>query len=153
MVKNPPANAEDTGSIPGLGRSHMRRATKPLYHIYCVLRAWEPQLLTPHTTTTEACTTTREATAVRSLCIATKTQGSQNDGNSTSICPGACIILTRSGTFSVVWHRLGIITLNIINDSVFKHPFLLASRNISEPIRNTFHSYVCSSQGSLKIDY
>ena len=23
MVKNPPANAGDTGSIPGLGRSHM----------------------------------------------------------------------------------------------------------------------------------
>ena len=23
VVKNPPANAEDTGSIPGLGRSHM----------------------------------------------------------------------------------------------------------------------------------
>ena len=23
VVRNPPANAEDTGSIPGLGRSHM----------------------------------------------------------------------------------------------------------------------------------
>ena len=23
VVKNPPANARDTGSIPGLGRSHM----------------------------------------------------------------------------------------------------------------------------------
>ena len=23
VVKNPPANAEDTGSIPGLGRSHV----------------------------------------------------------------------------------------------------------------------------------
>ena len=26
MVKNPPANAGDTGSIPGLGRSHMPRS-------------------------------------------------------------------------------------------------------------------------------
>ena len=27
-VKNPPANAGDTGSIPGLGRSHMPRGNK-----------------------------------------------------------------------------------------------------------------------------
>ena len=26
MVKNPPANAGDVGSIPGLGRSHMPRS-------------------------------------------------------------------------------------------------------------------------------
>ena len=26
VVKNPPANAEDTGSIPGLGRSHVVRS-------------------------------------------------------------------------------------------------------------------------------
>ena len=26
VVKNPPANAGDTGSIPGLGRSHMLRS-------------------------------------------------------------------------------------------------------------------------------
>ena len=26
VVKNPPANAEDTGSIPGPGRSHMPRS-------------------------------------------------------------------------------------------------------------------------------
>ena len=26
VVKNPPANAEDTGSIPGLGKSHMPRS-------------------------------------------------------------------------------------------------------------------------------
>ena len=26
VVKNPPANAKDTGSIPGLGRSHMLRS-------------------------------------------------------------------------------------------------------------------------------
>ena len=28
VVKNPPANAGDTGSIPGLGRSHMPRSNK-----------------------------------------------------------------------------------------------------------------------------
>ena len=27
VVKNPPANAEDTGLIPGLGRSHMPRSS------------------------------------------------------------------------------------------------------------------------------
>ena len=27
MVKNPPANAEDTGSSPGPGRSHMPRSS------------------------------------------------------------------------------------------------------------------------------
>ena len=36
VVKNPPANAGDTGSIPGLGRSHMPRSgeTKPMCHSY-----------------------------------------------------------------------------------------------------------------------
>ena len=34
VVKNPPANAENTGSIPGLGRFHMPRATKPGRHSY-----------------------------------------------------------------------------------------------------------------------
>ena len=34
VVKNPPANAGDTGSIPGLGRSHMPRKTKPVHHNY-----------------------------------------------------------------------------------------------------------------------
>ena len=34
VVKNPPANAGDTGSIPGPGRSHMGRATKPVCHSY-----------------------------------------------------------------------------------------------------------------------
>ena len=31
-VKNPPGNAEYTGSIPGLGRFHMLGATKPVCH-------------------------------------------------------------------------------------------------------------------------
>ena len=31
MVKNPPANAGDMGSLPGLGGFHMPRTTKPVY--------------------------------------------------------------------------------------------------------------------------
>ena len=46
VVKNPPANAGDMGSIPSPGRSHMPRSNE----------ACEPQLLSPHATTTEACT-------------------------------------------------------------------------------------------------
>ena len=44
VVKNPPANAGDTGSSPGPGRSHMPWSNK----------AHAPQLLSPHATTTEA---------------------------------------------------------------------------------------------------
>ena len=44
MVKNPPANAGDMGSIPGPGRSHIPRSNL----------AHAPQLLRPHATTTEA---------------------------------------------------------------------------------------------------
>ena len=43
VVKNPPANAGDTGSIPGLGRSHMPRSNW----------ARAPQLLSAHATATE----------------------------------------------------------------------------------------------------
>ena len=32
LVKNPPANAGDLGSIPGLGRSHGGRNGKPLHY-------------------------------------------------------------------------------------------------------------------------
>ena len=54
VVKNPPANARDMGLSPGPGRSHMRRATKPMHHNYwpCALEpvshnygAQVPQLL------------------------------------------------------------------------------------------------------------
>ena len=34
VVKNPPANAGDTSSNPGPGRSHTHRATKPVRHNY-----------------------------------------------------------------------------------------------------------------------
>lgn len=38
-VKNPCANARNTGSIPGPGRSPCQGATKPVHHNYC---AWGP---------------------------------------------------------------------------------------------------------------
>ena len=63
VVKNPPANAGDTGSIPGPGRSHIpgSKARAPqLLSLHS--RAHEPQLLSP-------CAATREATAT---CTATK---------------------------------------------------------------------------------
>ena len=50
VVKNPPANAGDTGSSPGPGRSHMRASQL----LGLRSRAHEPQLLSPHATTTEA---------------------------------------------------------------------------------------------------
>ena len=57
VVKNPPANAGDTGSIPGPGRSHMpwsNSAHAPqLLSLHS--RAHKPQLLSPRSITTEAC--------------------------------------------------------------------------------------------------
>ena len=62
VVENPPANAGDTGSSPGPGRSHMPRgATKPVRHNYwactlepasrnywaCVLQLLKPVRLEP----------------------------------------------------------------------------------------------------------
>ena len=56
VVKNLPANAGDTGSSPGPGRSHMPRSNWA--HAPQLLslrsRAREPQLLRPCATTTEA---------------------------------------------------------------------------------------------------
>ena len=55
MVKNPPANAGDAGSIPGPGRSHMPRsnwAREPQLLRLCS-GAREPQLLSPHVATAE----------------------------------------------------------------------------------------------------
>ena len=49
MVKNLPANAGDTGSIPGPGRSHMPRSNEahmPQLLSLCS-RAYTPQLLKP----------------------------------------------------------------------------------------------------------
>ena len=60
MVENLPANAGDTGSSPGLGRSHMPRSN------------WtrEPQLLSLRVWS--LCSTTREAVIVRGLRTAMK---------------------------------------------------------------------------------
>ena len=57
VVKNLPANAGDTGSIPGPERSHMLcnnqdHATQLLSLCF---RARESKLLSPRTATTEAC--------------------------------------------------------------------------------------------------
>ena len=53
VVENPPANAGNTGSSPGLGRSHMPRSNW----------AREPQLLSLRVWS--LCSATREATTVR----------------------------------------------------------------------------------------
>ena len=60
MVKNLPANAGDTGSSPGLGRSHMPWSNW----------AREPQLLSLRVWS--LCSATREAATVRGPCTAMK---------------------------------------------------------------------------------
>ena len=60
VVESPPADAGDTGSCPGLGRSHMLQSGW----------AHEPWLLSLHVQS--LCSATGEATAVRGLCT-TKT--------------------------------------------------------------------------------
>ena len=60
VVENLPANAGDTGSSPGLGRSHMPWSNW----------AHEPQLLSLHIWS--LCSTTREATIVRGPCTVMK---------------------------------------------------------------------------------
>ena len=60
VVENLPANAGDTGSSPGLGRSHMPRSNW----------AREPQLLSLHVWS--LCSATREAAIVRSPRTAMK---------------------------------------------------------------------------------
>ena len=49
VVKNPPANAGDRGSIPGSGRFHIPRGNKAcvLQLLSLHIRALEPQLLKP----------------------------------------------------------------------------------------------------------
>ena len=56
VVKNPPANAGDTGLIPGPGRSHMPQSNwaRAPQLLSLRSRAHEPQLLNPRATTTEA---------------------------------------------------------------------------------------------------
>ena len=56
VVKNLPANAEDSGSSPGPGRSHMlwSNYARAPQQLSLRSRAHKPQLLSPCTTTTEA---------------------------------------------------------------------------------------------------
>ena len=55
VVKNLPANAGDTDSIPGPGRSCMPQSHQaPTALLSLCSRAQELQLLSPHATTTEA---------------------------------------------------------------------------------------------------
>ena len=56
VVENPPANAGDTGSSSGPGRSHMPRSNQARAPQLMSLRsrACEPQQQSPHATTTEA---------------------------------------------------------------------------------------------------
>ena len=80
VVKNPPANAGDIGSVLSLGRSHMLRSNKA-----CVLRLLSKLVLeSPGAATTEPrccteahmfyspCFATRGATAERNWCAATR---------------------------------------------------------------------------------
>ena len=60
VVKNPPANAGDTGSSPGLGRSYMLWSHEAHEPQLLSLRVWSP------------CSATREATAMRSPRTAAK---------------------------------------------------------------------------------
>ena len=49
VVRNLPVNAGDTGSIPGLGRSHMPQSNSaPVLQLLTLCsRVWEPQPLKP----------------------------------------------------------------------------------------------------------
>ena len=56
VVKNLPANAKDTGLIPGPGRSHMPQSNEAHTQLLSLCsRAWEPQILRPPAIATEAC--------------------------------------------------------------------------------------------------
>ena len=65
VVKTPPANAGDMGSIPGPGRSHIPQSScKPVHHNYSAstLGALEPKLLKP------ACSRAQAPQLEKSLC-------------------------------------------------------------------------------------
>ena len=60
VVENLPANAGDTGSSPGLGRSHMPRSSWARVPQLLSLRVWS------------LCSATREAATMRGPCTAMK---------------------------------------------------------------------------------
>ena len=74
VVMNLPANAGDTGSSPGPGRSHMPQSNQAREPQLLSLRsrAREPQPLSPRAQS--SCSATREATTMRSLRTATEEQ-------------------------------------------------------------------------------
>ena len=69
VVKNSPASVEDTGSIPGPGRSHVSKQLIPLLNSTTttepVLKSLGAQLQNPRATTQSPRSATREATAMR----------------------------------------------------------------------------------------
>jgi hypothetical protein len=67
-VKNPPANAGDTGSVPNLGRSHVPLSNKPMGH-NCWACALEPR---SHNYWSLCTSLKREATAMRNLLTTTR---------------------------------------------------------------------------------
>ena len=71
VAKNPPANAGDKSLIPGPGRGHMPKASKPVSHNYgaCVQNYWWPHAQCTYSAA-------REATAVRKLSTAAQEQPS-----------------------------------------------------------------------------
>ena len=78
VVKNPPANARDTGSITDPGGSQSHRAMKPMHHHCwaCTLQpgspnCWSPGALEPVLRRRSPCSA-GEATAVRSQCPASR---------------------------------------------------------------------------------
>ena len=78
VVKNPPASAGDTGSVPDLGRSHMLWKSRVPQLLSLWSRAWELQLLTPDAATIEApgpknpCSAKRETASTKSLSPLTR---------------------------------------------------------------------------------
>ena len=78
MVKTPPINAEDTGSIPDLKGYHMPWSDRACWLQLLSLssKAWELQLLSPHAAAIKAhvpsrpCFATKEATPMRSALTA-----------------------------------------------------------------------------------
>ena len=64
VVKSPPANAGDTGSLPGPGRSQVPWATKPVHRNY-----WSPQSRALQSETREASTTRKKPAHHNKVCL------------------------------------------------------------------------------------
>ena len=66
VVKKPPTNAGDMGSIPGLGRSHKVQRSDP------IIKTAEPTLQSPRAATTEPACCNDRSPCTQSLCFATR---------------------------------------------------------------------------------